>query len=76
MILPNKTIKPADSLLYISSYVIKILEHKELSIDDVYENIRNIYPKKISIETLLLCLSYLYIIGKLEHQNETIKIKL
>jgi hypothetical protein len=75
MILPNKTIRPVDSLLYISSYVIKVLENKELAVDEVYEKVKILYPKKISIETLLLCLNYLYVIGKLEHQNETVKIK-
>ena len=76
MILPSKTVKPIDSLFCISSYVVKVIGNKWLSIDEIHENINRAYPKSVSIETLLLCLDYLFIIGKLERNNEVIKIKI
>lgn len=76
MILPSKTIKPIDSLLYVSSCVIKEMGDQSYSVDEVLAIINKSAPKAISIETLLLCFNYLYIIGKLESENEAFKIKL
>ncbi len=76
MILPTKTIKPIDSLFCISSYIIEeALDHSS-TFDEIYEKIKKSYPKEISIETMLLCLDYLFIVGKLEIKDEVIKIKL
>ena len=76
MILPTKTIKPVDALFCISSYIIDAAVGKELTVDEIHEKVNKSYPKGISIEILLLCLNFLFIIGKLENSNETIKIKL
>ncbi len=76
MILPSKTIKPVDSLFCISSYVVKEIVNEWLTVDEIHEKINKTYPKAVSIESLLLCLDYLFIIGKLEKNNEAIKIKL
>lgn len=75
MILPTKTIKPVDSLFCISSYIVDALQDKALSVDEIAEKIDKTYPKKITIEVILLCLDYLFIIGKLESHHETINIK-
>lgn len=74
--MPNKTIKPIDSLFCISSYIIEESLHEELSVDHLYERLQKTYPKSISIETTVLCLNYLFIIGKLDIKNEIIKIKI
>lgn len=76
MILPSKTIRPVDSLFCISSYIVEAIGETESTIDDIFETINNSYPKSISIDIIILCLDYLYIIGKLECVNETVKIKL
>jgi len=76
MILPSKTIKPIDSIFCISSYVVKAIGSKELAIDEVYTKLIKIYPKKISMETLMLCFNFLFVIGKLESKNDIVKIKL
>jgi len=76
MIMPNKIIKPVDCLFCISAYVVDEAKNKSMTIDDIYKKINQTYPKPISIETLLLCLNYLFIIGKLENNDEVIKIKL
>lgn len=75
MILPSKTIKPIDSLFCISSYVLHEIGIETLTVDEIFIKIEKSYPKKINIETLLLCLNYLFIIGKLEGSDETIKAK-
>ncbi len=76
MILPTKSIKSVDSLFCISSCIIEVTGDQELTIDEIHERINQSYPKKINIEILLMCLNFLFIIGKLERNNETIKIKL
>ena len=76
MILPNKSIKPVDSLFCISSFVIELLIKDELSVDNVHSELQKVYPKSVSVETVISCINFLYIIGKVEMENETIKAKL
>jgi hypothetical protein len=76
MILPTRSIKPIDSLFCIASYIIEEAKNKELTLDEIHKRLLKSYPKVITIETVILCINYLYIIGKLETQNEIIKIKL
>ena len=75
MIMPSKTVKPIDSLMNISSYIIKGLLEKKLTIDEILDYVNEKYYKTISIEKLLLCLDFLYMIDKIEIKNEAIKIK-
>lgn len=75
MVLPNKAIKPIDSLFCISSYVLSELGSEEHSLDEILDQLNSIYPKKVNIEELILCINYLYIVGKLECHNEVIKAK-
>ena len=74
MILPNKVIKPIDSLLNIGAYILSIIEKKDATIDDIVKQINKIYPKKISIEKVLLCLDFLYATCKIELNNHKVKI--
>lgn len=76
MIMPTKIIKPVDSLLSISATVLVILNNKRLTVDDLLEEVNRTYYKKISIDKLLLCVNFLYLIDKVEADNETIKAKL
>lgn len=74
MILPTKVVKPVDSLYYISAFTIELMQKKSISdFDDLLDELNNIYPKEISIEKLQQCLDFLFIIGKLELENETLK---
>lgn len=74
MILPTKSIKPIDSLYCISSYVFDILSlDGSLDSDVLLHKINNIYPEEVSAEKLQYCLDFLFIIGKLELENETVK---
>ena len=76
MILPSQSIEPSDSLIYLSTFVIELLADQELSADELHEKIRRIYPKPIEIEMILICLTYLFVIGVVEKGcHETVKIK-
>lgn len=76
MIMPTKIIQPVDSLLAISSSVLKIIHlNNNLSFDELSDEVNKSYYKKISIDKLLLCLNFLYLIDKVENDNEIIKIK-
>ena len=76
MIMPTKIIKPVDSLLSISASVIKIIDKKPMAIDDLHEKLNISYVKTISIDKLLLCVNFLYIINKIEKENEIITLKI
>ena len=75
MIMPTKIIKPVDCLFSISSAVLKIIKNKKLSVDDLLDEVNQIYYKKITVDKLLLCLDFLYLIDKIEEDNEIIKLK-
>ncbi|BCG63637.1 MAG: hypothetical protein methR_P1365 [Methyloprofundus sp.] len=76
MIMPTKIIKPVDCLFSISSAVLKIIKNKKLSVDDLLEEVNLHYYKKITIDKLLLCLNFLYLIDKIEEDNEIITLKI
>lgn len=72
MIMPTKIVKPVDSLLSISSVALKVVSEKKMAIDDLLEEVNNLYYKKITMEKLMLCLNFLYITGKVESTDEAI----
>lgn len=74
MILPTKVIKPADSLYVISAYVVEIIKSKsDFEFDELFDELNYVYPEKVSTEKLQATLDFLFIIGKLELENETVK---
>lgn len=76
MIMPTKIIQPVDSLISISSVVLDILKNEAMSFDDLLDRLNGRYYKKISIEKLVLCIDFLYIINKVESNDETITINI
>ncbi len=76
MIMPSKVIKPVDSLVSIGSSVLKIIAKESMSLDELHEKLNEEYYKNISIEKLILSLDFLFVINKVEKDNETITIKL
>lgn len=76
MILPTKTIQPVDSLLSVSAFIIEILKEKELTLDDLFDEINKRYYKKITIEKLILSVDFLYITNKVMDNNAIIKINI
>ena len=61
MILPKKHIKLSESIIGISSVALFFIE-KEISIDDLYIKLSKDkrLSKNISLDTVVLCLDYLY----------------
>lgn len=76
MIMPSKVVKPVDSLVSIGSSVLKIIAKESMSLDELHEKLNEEYYKNISIEKLILSLDFLFVINKVEKDNETITIKL
>jgi len=76
MIMPTKVVQPVDSLIAISSYVINILQNASMSLDDLLEEVNKVYYKNISLDTLILCIDFLFIIGKIKDDNETLTINI
>jgi len=76
MIMPTKTTKVIDSLISISAIILEILQSKSMTIDDLQEEFNNRYCKEISIDKLILCIDFLYLINKIEDNNEVIKINI
>lgn len=76
MIMPTKIIQPVDSLFVVSSYVLKELKNHSLNLDELLEKINEGYYKKITIEKIILAIDFLYLIGEIRSNGETIKIEL
>lgn len=74
MIMPSKIIQPVDSLISIAAYVIDILQKSPMCIDDLLLEVNKCYYKNISIEKLILCLDFLFIINKIKDDNEIITV--
>ena len=75
MILPTKSIKPVDSLFCMASYVLQRLSGGGVHFDKLFDDVNEVYPKKITLEALVYCLDMLYLIDKVELKNEIIKAK-
>lgn len=74
MIMPSKIIQPVDSLISIAAYVIEILHKSPMCIDDLFVEVNISYYKSISIEKLILCLDFLFIINKIKDDDEIITV--
>lgn len=76
MIMPSKVIKPIDSLINISSYLLDSLSESAKSINTLHEIVNRQHYRQISVEKLLFCLDFLFMIDEIESDNETAQIKL
>lgn len=76
MVMPTKIVKPVDSLIAISAYIIQILKNKNMNIDDLLDALNQAYYKKIDIRKLLMCLDFLFMCGKIRNEDDVIKLNL
>ncbi|WP_229932722.1 ABC-three component system middle component 6 [Campylobacter majalis] len=74
--MPTKIVKPADSIISISAYILKILKNGSINTDDLIKELNEIYCKELGIEKMLLCLDFLFIIGKIRSDNDVIELNL
>lgn len=76
MIMPTKIIKPIDSLIVISSFLLKLLMENEYNSDELYYELNKIYLKKVEFEKYLLTLNFLNTVDKVVIENDIIRIKM
>ncbi|WP_103558426.1 ABC-three component system middle component 6 [Campylobacter concisus] len=76
MLMPTKIVKPADSIISISAYMLKILKNGSINTDDLFEELNSVYFKKITIEKMLLSLDFLFIIGRIRNEGDIIELNL
>ena len=76
MIMPTKIIQPVDSLISISASVVKILQTKSLAVDNLLDELNDKYYKKITIDKLILCVDFLFLINKVKEDNGIIILKI
>jgi len=76
MLVPTKIIKPVDSLISISAYVLKLLQNGPARVDSLHSKFNEVYYKVITLESLLLSLNFLYMTDSVELKDETITIKI
>ena len=74
--MPTKIVKPADSIISISAYILKILKNGSINTDDLLRELNMVYFKEITIEKMLLCIDFLFIIGKIRSDNDIIELNL
>lgn len=76
MVMPTKIVKPVDSLIAISAYIIQTLKNKNMNVDDLLYALNQAYYKKIDIRKLLMCLDFLFMCGKIRNEDDVIKLNL
>ena len=76
MLMPTKIVKPADSIISISAYMLKILKNGSINTDYLFEELNSVYFKKITIEKMLLSLDFLFIIGRIRNEGDIIELNL
>jgi len=76
MLMPSKIIQPVDSLFSISAFILKVLHNQNFNIDELHNEVSEVYYKKVSLEKIILSLNFLYITDKVRIEDETITINI
>jgi hypothetical protein len=73
MVMPNKVVKPIDSLISIGGHIREML-HKgpPTDINNLYLNLNKRYPVKVTLEKFILALDFLFSLGLIDLQGEFI----
>jgi len=74
--MPSKIIQPVDSLFSISAFILKVLHNQNFNIDELHNEVSEVYYKKVSLEKIILSLNFLYITDKVRIEDETITINI
>ncbi len=73
MIMGNKIVKIEDSYISMGGYILSILQDESISIDNLYIEFNNSYPKKgISFEYFLYAIDFLFMINKIKIKEDDI----
>ena len=77
MLLPNKYIKNSQSIIVLSGIIASIISFNKYSIDELWDRFQihngelNVCPYKHSIKNVILALNFLYVIGKVDIDNDS-----
>ncbi|WP_376698823.1 ABC-three component system middle component 6 [Listeria immobilis] len=66
----NKDAKPKDTVLYISACVLDIASKRCLKVDNLYQKVKEIYNIDIDYPTFLLALYFLFLLEKVNFNQE------
>ncbi len=73
MVMPNKVVKPIDSLIAIGGFIREILHKKKpIDINSLYRNLNDRYRVNVSIEKYILTLDFLFTLGLIDLEGEVI----
>ena len=73
MIMGNKIVKIEDSYVSMGGYILSILQDESISIDNLYIEFNNNYPKKgISFDYFLYAIDFLFMINKIQIKKDDI----
>ncbi len=73
MVMPNKVVKPIDSLVGISGFIKKILYiDGQVDINSLYKKLNGKYPTQVTVEKYILSLDFLFALGVIDLKDEVI----
>ncbi|HHH55140.1 MAG TPA: hypothetical protein ENK91_15870 [Bacteroidetes bacterium] len=69
----NKIVKIEDSFVSMGGYILSILQKESISIDDLYIEFSEKYPKKeIPFDSFLYAIDFLFMINKIKIKKDDI----
>jgi len=66
----SKDSKPRDTVYYISACVLELLVKKDYGVDTLFDQVKNIYNSELEYSTFLSALNFLFLIGKIDLNEE------
>ena len=69
----NKIVKIEDSFVSMGGYILSILQNESICLDDLYIEFKKSYPKKkISFDSFLYAIDFLFMINKIQIKKDDI----
>jgi hypothetical protein len=76
MVMPNKVVKPIDSLVAVGGFIKKILHSENpINVNSLFYKLNNRYPVNVTIEKYILTLDFLFAIGVISFEDEVIVLR-
>jgi hypothetical protein len=76
MLLPTKSIKPANSIFFMTSYLVDAISNGHDNFDAAFEHIQRRYPAPVTVELVILAFDFLFMLDRIEVNGDSFKIKL
>ena len=76
MVMPNKVVKPIDSLVAVGGFIKEILHNENpIDVNSLFYKLNNQYPVNITVEKYILTLDFLFVIGIIFFEDEVIVLR-